>query len=465
VIAILLAQIRPVSVRADGDKAPVPGEAAQGKALAVIGEVYEQDYKTAKTPADQAGLARKMIDQAGRTSDPAARFVLLRVARDIASQAGNAETALSAVDEIARSYDVDATAMNVDTLLKAARNAKLPEQRKAAVEHAIPLVRAAAAADDYERARRLVDTALASARRLRGELLKEVVDLRKQIVEAEEAYTEVAKTLAILEEKPTDPDANLAAGKYYCLVKGDWDRGIPMLALGSDERMRTLAQKELKGTDSPDAQVELGDAWWDLAEREEGAERRAFQGRAAYWYEAALPTLTGLDRAKVEKRVQAVAEGARSPSGGIRAVVQPGNVALASNGTTVSGPSGGASHLFDGITGAQAGRRTRQYTEADWPCEWIITFEKPYRLREIRFQLFDRDKRFYRYALETSPDGKRYVPLVDRREGKWFGWQRIQFPSRPVKSVKLIGSYNSLTEGFHVFEFEAYCIPPKGPRG
>ncbi len=289
-----------------GSILPIPDEAAQAKAVAVIREIYEKDYRTAKTPADQTALAKKMIDQAGQTAEPVGRFVLLRVARDVASEAGDAETALAAVDQTAQSYVVDAAAMHVETLLKAAANARLPEQRKAVVECSISLIQAALADDDYETARRLVDTALASARRER-EMLKEVVELRKQIVEAEEAYAEVAKALAILEEKPTDPDANLAAGRYYGLVKGDWDRGIPMLALGSDEELKGAAQKELQAADSPQEQAALGNAWWDLAQTREGEEKNALLLRAGSWYEEAKAgPLAGLAQLTVGKRLEEI---------------------------------------------------------------------------------------------------------------------------------------------------------------
>ena len=90
-----------------------------------------------------------------------------------------------------------------------------------------------------------------------------------------------------------------------------------------------------------------------------------------------------------------------------------------------------------------------------------MTFKQPYLLREIRFLLWDGENRFYRYALETSPDGETFVPLVDRSsKGKWRSWQTHRFPPRRVKVIKVIGSYNSANRGFHAVELEAYCIPP-----
>jgi hypothetical protein len=39
-----------------------------------------------------------------------------------------------------------------------------------------------------------------------------------------------------LERDATNADANLAAGRYRCLVKGDWGNGLPMLALPEPDR-------------------------------------------------------------------------------------------------------------------------------------------------------------------------------------------------------------------------------------
>ena len=103
------------------------------------------------------------------------------------------------------------------------------------------------------------------------------------------------------------------------------------------------------------------------------------------------------------------------------------------------------------------------FASAKWPCEWTITFAKAYQLREIRFLLWDKDSRFYRYMVAISSDGKKFTPLVDRSKGEWKSWQAIDFPPRPVKAIKLYGLY-SINPLFCVAEFEAYCIPPKTPK-
>jgi len=164
----------------------------------------------------------------------------------------------------------------------------------------------------------------------------------------------------------------------------------------------------------------------------------------------------------VENRIGLVATFATSPNAGIQVSVKSGNVALASNGTTVTGPIHKPESLLDGKAVSGDGNT---YAAGNWPCEWYITFDKIYRLREIRMLLHDVSNQvYYQYVIETSVDGKTFAPLVDRSKGEWRSWQHIPFPPRPVKLIKLTGKFNSGNPFFHVVELEAYCLAPAAPR-
>ena len=289
-------------------KAPVPDDAAQAKARELIRQIYGPQHDEAKNSVEKTALAKKMLKQAADDKgDPANHFVLLQVARDMAVQAGDANTALEAVDQIARTYQVDVPAMKVETLFQTAANASLSEQRKAVARAAIPLIRAAREDDDYETANRLVRKALDLARRARdGALLKQMVAINKQVAESAQAYAEVAKAEAVLEDNPTDPEANLAVGRYLCLTKGDWEKGIAMLALGSDAHLKALAVKELEGVASAGEQVALGDAWWDLAQTRGGKEKESLLLQAGSWYRLAQPSVAGLVKVKIDRRLEEI---------------------------------------------------------------------------------------------------------------------------------------------------------------
>ena len=289
-------------------KLPVPDAAAQADALKLIRDVYRDQWDRAQKAEEKTALANKLSAQAVKSvDDPAGRFVLLRLARDVAAQAGDAETALAAVDLIGNTYEVDVLQMQLDCLQAVAKAASGSSQIKAVAQQAFALVDAAVAADNYETARCFGELADASARRARDfPLVKKIVARMKEVEESEKAYAEYRTALDRLDEKPTDPQANLMVGRYLCLVKDDWEKGVPMLALGSDEALKAVASKELEGSASATAQVALGDGWWDLAEGTDGEAKRALLKRAAHWYRQAAPTLTQLLKLKVEKRIQSI---------------------------------------------------------------------------------------------------------------------------------------------------------------
>lgn len=300
-VGILLANCPSLAAQ---DLAPVPSDAAQQKAVKLIEEVYGEEHTQAKTSAEKTALAGKLLKEAAASEDLTNRYVLLRVARDMATEAGDAETAVRAVEEIGKSFQVDLLQLKGAALSAARKSASLSKQRKALAEQALALIEEAVARDDFVAARYLAQLALDAARKAReGDLTKRIVARSKMVTEVAEEYSAAKDAFQTLEEKPVDPEANLAAGKYLCFTKGNWDKGIPMLALGKDGQTTKLAIKELEGVTDVGGQVAIGDGWWALSETKDGLTKKRARERAVAWYRLAFPKLTGLVKAKVEKRL------------------------------------------------------------------------------------------------------------------------------------------------------------------
>jgi len=183
----------------------------------------------------------------------------------------------------------------------------LTKQRKALAEQALALIEEAVARDDFVAAKYLGQLALDSARRARErDLTRQIVARNKTVTEAADAYSAAEDAFQTLEEKPVDSEANLTAGKYLCFMKGNWDKGIPMLALGKDGQTTKLAIKELEGVPDVAGQVALGDGWWALSETKDGLAKERSRERAAVWYRLASPKLSGLAKSKVDKRISEI---------------------------------------------------------------------------------------------------------------------------------------------------------------
>ena len=297
------------------DKLAIPSEPAQQQSLELIREIYGEELGSAKTASKKQALANKFLGKAKEATDPTNRYVLLREARNLAAQAGDVDLAFFAIDEIDSHYEVDAYKLKGLAISQAAESAKGRKHLGSIAEHALPLIDQAVEKDDFRGAKYLGKLTLDSARKARArEVLKQVVTRNGEVAEIAKAYEATRDAFAKLKKEPVDPEANLAVGKYLCFLKGHWDKGLPMLALGTDEGLKKLAVKELEGASDVDGQVALGDGWWDLASSTEGVVKKQLEGRAAHWYRKALPQLTGLVKDKVERRLDKLGIPARTPT-------------------------------------------------------------------------------------------------------------------------------------------------------
>jgi hypothetical protein len=287
------------------EKLPVPTDAALEGPLAVVKEVYGEQHSSAKTNEQLQALAKKLFSDAAKAGKPIERYAMLRVARDIAAQGCDGQTAFQIIDELERTFQIDAVRMKAGVLYSLTKKVRLPADRKSIAQQALALVELAVARDDFELSGKLAEMALAEARKLRdAAYVRSVAARNKEIEELGKAYAEVKAAAERLKESPTDPEANLAVGRYRCLVKSDWENGLPMLALGSDAGLKALALRELGEVTKPEQQVELADSWWRLAETHDGTQQTAMRRRAVYWYRRVIPVTDGLVQGQANRRIR-----------------------------------------------------------------------------------------------------------------------------------------------------------------
>ncbi len=304
-LALLLITL-PAVAQDPGPKAAIPEEVAQKGALTVIADVYKPDYEKAKTPAQKIELAKKLLGEGTATKDdPVGRFVLWRIARDISAQQGDLAIAFDAIGRIAGEFEVDQMQMQVDAATAAVKVLKLAKDHQVYAAMLAPLIDDAIAADRYGQARTFVELTLVCARESKDfERVKRMAAKSKLIEEIASEFEKVKEATVALEARPTNPEANSAVGKFLCFVKGDWRRGVTMLALGgnADEiKMAALLELEAK----PDS-LKLGDAWWKVGESLTGTAQTRSQAHAAEWYRKALVGLSGLTKARVESRLKEI---------------------------------------------------------------------------------------------------------------------------------------------------------------
>ncbi|MFA6046997.1 MAG: hypothetical protein WC718_18590, partial [Phycisphaerales bacterium] len=329
-------------------KLPVPDAKALEEGVKIAREAYQADYARAETPLARRELAKKILQQAlENKEDPVARFVLLRLARDIAVHAEDTGLASEAIDRLAEGFEVDAWPMKAEIVANLAKQARKTAEHKAATEQALALMRQAVDADACGLALEMAKLALSEGGKARDKgLVAQARAGQKQAQQALKGLEEVEAARATLKDNADDPAANLTVGRYECFTKGDWAKGLAHLAKGRDATLAALAKEDLKvgwaerseshqstqsaplaadggtrGTrptlqEADDAaRLKLADAWWDLTQKAESREKEAMLLRAGYWYQQLGEIEQTLVRTKVENRLEQIAKLGRAIPG------------------------------------------------------------------------------------------------------------------------------------------------------
>ncbi len=306
---------------------PIPSSAAQTKILPLVNEVFELESKklAAAEPKEISELARSILKEAlDTTNDPNTQYVMLRKACELAATVGDLPAALQAIDEIGQRFKADTTAMRVIITTTALKTKIPPEARVNVIESALPVVDEAIAADKYDAAGKISSSLLSLAGRVSNKnYTQQIAERRKLIAQKQKAFGKVSAALKAIKVNPNDPEANTTVGTYLCANKNEWDKGLPMLAKGSDTKLKQAALQDRTNPTEPQKQVMVGDSWYNAAEELPDEAKLACLERAKAWYERCLPKLTGLHKVKAQKRVEKIAEVAEELQKKIKPVIKP----------------------------------------------------------------------------------------------------------------------------------------------
>lgn len=284
------------------ERVPLPGAAEREKALQLVRELYKSDFESARKPAERVELALKILQQSAEVEQPAERFTLLDVARKIAAGAGGVEATLQALTQLEAQFKFDSLPARSDSLKELVRaNLSLDDRKRVAQE----FVRASELAtenDRYDFALQLLVDAQTSLRRVRDpNLLKTLNEHVAAARQLKSDYSKVTPALDQLKSSPENVEANLTAGRFYCLSKGDWELGLPLLAKGGSKTLGALAKLDLTRPASSADQLKLADGYRAESLSATGSAQKQLEYRAAHWYRVALPNLNGLEKSRVEK--------------------------------------------------------------------------------------------------------------------------------------------------------------------
>jgi hypothetical protein len=283
------------------EKVQEPSADALKEAERFIRLHYKADYLKRK-PEELRAFSRALL---AATKDPmndvASRYVLLREARDVGIQAADPRATIDAIDETARLFIVDASALKKDAIGKLAVP-KTADDARTMTDACLSLLDEAEAAGQFESAAGYGEKAEAAARNAKDNaLLMHATASQKEATETLKQWQKVKPLM----EKGDDPAACLEVGRFWCTNREDWTTGLPFLAKGSDEKLKDLATKEL-GKLTIGAHLDLADGWYEQAPSDRGPLRAVILRHALRHYEEGVLAAAGPVRVKVDARIESL---------------------------------------------------------------------------------------------------------------------------------------------------------------
>jgi hypothetical protein len=291
-------------------KLAIPPAAEQERVAKQLDEIYK--ISRSSSGARDPAKARELYEVAAKAgAAPVERYMLLMKGAEIAAAGGDLDLALQGIENLAADFEIAALEIKQKLLEKFVTLGK-GDQVNVAIPVAEQLMDEAVAADRYDVAIMLAATANRAAAKAQLPTRKETEDRlahrRRDIHLIEPIYAAAKKARETLDKNPADTDANLAVGRWRCLYKNDWANGLPLLAKGSGEKFKAIAEQEIAAPTDVEQQIQLADAWWNLAQKEAGTPRDSLRLHAGIIYQAAMPNLTSaLKRAEIGKRLTEIA--------------------------------------------------------------------------------------------------------------------------------------------------------------
>lgn len=148
-------------------RAPVPSKEQITAAEVRVQSPLAELIIAADSPARKSRVATRLLESARQSASPAEQYAALSKARDWAVSAGDPATALAAVTELARRFDVDGLALQSEALGASLAGRATNEAVVLAVEAALKLSDEAERAGRDELALTLADIAYNAARKTR----------------------------------------------------------------------------------------------------------------------------------------------------------------------------------------------------------------------------------------------------------------------------------------------------------
>ncbi len=267
------------------EKNEVPSDVELSLAKKTVRDLYSRQFKSRKSE-DRIRLARNLVTRGSlESSELPLKYAFLDEAREIAIKLGEVSIALNAILALDDAFDIRELEQRY-LALGAIPTSRAKGEVAASMAHAYLMI-----SREHYNNERLSDSRKAMTQALKFVKKSRIKSLAYSFAQKERELKSAGlakvKIAAIVDEVKAgtaSPEENLEVGSFFCFLQNDWDTGAPLLAMGSDPILKKLAETEREDPEDGDACMALAQSWKRLAQKQEGAVRRAYLRRCEYWY-------------------------------------------------------------------------------------------------------------------------------------------------------------------------------------
>ena len=292
-------------------KRPIPTAVDQQRVSKQLDEIYKPTHDAAKDLAQ----AKELTDLAAKAEDATERYMLYLKAADFAAEGGDLSSALQAIDSLDAEFAIATLDAKVKILEKFVKGPSNADQISDAVNTAVRLIDDAIAADRYETATAAI--ALAGKFLVKKASIPISAGIRKscsaRIARRSNRFNLCGRRRRRPRKRsnpsPTTPMPTRLWAAGIASTRMIGATACPYCVKSGNDRLKPVAELELKSPTDANQKVALADQWWDVGQKETGAVADSIHLHAGDLYRSAMPDLNSvLKKAAVEKRLAEVTE-------------------------------------------------------------------------------------------------------------------------------------------------------------
>jgi len=97
------------------------------------------------------------------------------------------------------------------------------------------------------------------------------------------------------------------------------------------------------------------------------------------------------------------------------------------------------------------------FAHSSWPAYLTLDLQDVFDIETIRFLLWNKDTRIFKYRLLTSEDMTNWNVHFDTAESGYSGWQEFSFQDKiKARYIRIHCLWNSINAGFHIVQMQVY---------